>query len=507
MSPLGRATVVLVVLLLGVAVLGVPIAHADRDTLTVGLSGIPDTMDPHLLWSTTWMPPYYAIYDALTVIGDKSDAEPNLAVSWKRVNSTTWEFKLRDHVTFHNGEPFTADAVKFTLDRVIDPATKAAVKNRVPTIKAVEAVDPLTVRIVTATPDPNIPKTVSVVFILPPKYFKEKGPAGFAEAPVGTGMFKLVEFRRNVQVKLQAVPTWRPVPRIKTLVFKHLPENATRIAALKSGDVDIINPVPPDEAAALERDGFKVSASYTGWSYVIPIKGQTQAASPLANPKVRQALNYAVDKNAIIKYVLHGYGKPLDGQNVGSDAFGYNPALKAFPYDQARARDLLKQVGHAGGFDATWFGTVGFYPNDKQVIEAVIGDLTKVGVRVKLQTVDQGSFAKHLYGGTLSDLVLLRWTYFPSLDLDFVLNLNRCQNGVKLFCDERVDRMLEESRTAATPAAREKVLQAISQRLYDEPNAIYLFQPGNVSAMSAAVKNFKPRSEAILWLDTIEKEK
>jgi peptide/nickel transport system substrate-binding protein len=503
-----RAATMLCVLFAAFLALIPVAARADRSTLVIGLSGIPETMDPHLLWGTTWMPPYYALYDALTVIGDNNDAQPGLAASWKRVDPTTWEFKLRDKVKFHNGEPFTSEAVKFTLDRVIDPATKAAVKNRVPTIKAVEAMDPLTVRIVTATPDPNVPKSVSVVFILPPKYFKEKGPGGFAEAPVGTGMFRLAEFRRQSHVKLEAVDNgWRPAPKLKQVVFRHLPENATRIAALRSGDVDFINPVPPDEAAALEKDGFKMAASYTGWSYVIQIKGQTQASSPLANPLVRQALNYAVDKEALIKHVLHGYGRALDGQNVGRDGFGHNPALKAFPHDPAKARDLLKQAGHPNGFETTWFGTVGFYPNDKQLIEAIIGDLSKVGVRVKLQTVDQGSFAKHLYGGTLSDLVLLRWTYFPSLDFDFVLNLMRCQNSLKVFCDERVDRMLEESRGAPTPAARQATLRKVSEHLAEAPNAIFLFQPGNVSAMAGTVKGFRTRSEAILWLDTVEKEK
>jgi peptide/nickel transport system substrate-binding protein len=501
-----RLTCLLAVLLLALTVAGG--ADAARDTLVIGLSGIPDTMDPHLLWGTTWIPPYYALYDALTIIGDNNDAQPNLAVSWKRVDPTTWEFKLRDGVTFHNGEPFTAESVKFTFERVLDPATKAAVKNRVPTLKAVEAVDRLTVRMVTATPDPNVPKTVSVVFIVPAKYFKERGASGFADAPVGTGLFRLAEFRRNVHVKLEAAGSgWRPAPKTKTVLFKHLPENATRIAALRSGDVDFINPVPPDEAAALEKAGFKVSASYTGWSYVIQLKGATQSGNPLANPLVRQALNYAVDKDAIIKYVLHGYARPLDGQNVGRDGFGYNPGLKPYPFDPKRASELLKQAGYGNGFETTWFGTVGFYPNDKQIIEAVIGDLSKVGVRVKLQTVDQGSFVKHLYGGTLSDMMLIRWTYFPSLDFDFVLNLMRCQNSLRVFCDERVDKMLEESRTASSQAAREKQLQKIAGHLYEGPNAIFLLQPGNLSAMTGAVKQYKPRSEAILWLDSVEKER
>ena len=503
-----RAATMLCVLLTALMTLAPVPAQADRSTLTIGLSGIPETMDPHLLWGTTWMPPYYALFDALTVIGDDNEAQPGLATSWKRVDPTTWEFKLRDRVKFHNGEPFTAEAVKFTFERIIDPATKAAVKNRVPTIKAVEVIDPLTVRLLTATPDPNVPKSVSVAFIIPPKYFKDKGAGGFAEAPVGTGMFRLIEFRRQSQIKLEAVDNgWRPAPKLKQVAFKHLPENATRIAALRSGDVDFINPVPPDEAAALEKDGFKMTSSYTGWSYVIQIKGQTQGSSPFAKPMVRQALNYAVDKDALIKYVLHGYGRPLDGQNVGRDAFGYNPALKAFPHDPAKARELLKQAGYPDGFETTWFGTVGFYPNDKQLIEAVIGDLSKVGVRVKLQTVDQGSFAKHLYGGTLSDLVLLRWTYYPSLDFDFVLNLLRCQNSLKVFCDERVDGMLAEARAATAPAARQAILRKISEQLFEGPNAIYLFQPGNVSAMAGTVKGFRGRSEAILWLDTIEKEK
>lgn len=482
-------------------------ARADRDTVNIGLSGIPDTMDPHLLWGTTWMPPYYALYDALTVIGDNNDAQPNLALSWKRVNPTTWEFKLRDGVKFHNGEPFTAESVKFTFDRVLDPATKAAVKNRVPTLKAVEVVDKSTVRMITASPDANLAKTVSVVFVLPAAYFKEKGAAGFAEAPMGTGQYKLAEFRRNVHVKLAAADGgWRPAPKIKTVFFKHLPENATRIAALKSGDVDMINPVPPDEAATLEKGGFKISASYTGWSYVIQMKGATQADSPLAKPAVRQALNYAVDREAIMKYVLSGYAKGLDGQNVGKDAFGYNPALQPYPFDPNKAKALLKQAGYEKGLDVTWYGTVGFYPNDKQIIEAVIGDLAKVGVRVKLSTVDQGAFAKHLYGGTLSDLFLVRWTYFPSLDFDFVLNLLRCQNSLRVYCDEGNDKKLEEARNTVNTAEREKILQGIGAGFHEAPNAIFLFQPGNVTAMSGNVKNFKNRSEAILWLPTLEKE-
>ncbi|MER3399509.1 MAG: hypothetical protein C4316_13460, partial [Chloroflexota bacterium] len=173
----------------------------------------------------------------------------------------------------------------------------------------------------------------------------------------------------------------------------------SRIVALEAGDVDVALLIPPDQVDRLRSRGFQTKSVNLGQGMVVNFR-QTPG-TPLASRQVRQALNYAVDKNMILEKLLLGYGRVLDGQVVGPDCFGYNPDLKPYPYDPARARALLAEAGYGGGFEVTFHGTVGRYTKDKEIEEALIGQLAEVGVKANLQILEAGVFIQSFLGRPL----------------------------------------------------------------------------------------------------------
>ncbi|HEX9017286.1 MAG TPA: ABC transporter substrate-binding protein, partial [Chloroflexota bacterium] len=194
------------------------------------------------------------IFDTLLTRDTQGKLQPGLAVSYKAINDTTWEFKLRPNVKFQNGEPLDAEAVKFTLTRALDPALKSILASTINTIDRVDVIDPLTVNITTKGPDPILPSRLSMQNgqILPPKYTKEVGNEGFAKKPVGAGPYKFVNWQKDEAITLQAVPdNWRQ-PKIATVVFKPIPEGSSRVAAIKTGAVDIAAAIPPVDYAGVK---------------------------------------------------------------------------------------------------------------------------------------------------------------------------------------------------------------------------------------------------------------
>jgi peptide/nickel transport system substrate-binding protein len=230
-----------------------------------------------------------------------------LATSWEAVNDTTWIFHLRKGVKFHNGEEFNAEAVRFSIDRVLNPATKARWRANFTFIDRVDIVDPFTVKIITKTPAPLLITNLGFgMLIVPPEYFKEKGDDYIATHPIGTGPFKFVRWVKDDEVVFEANENyWAGSPKIKTVVFKPIPEDSTRVAALLGGDVDIVKKVPIHLIPMVNKSKVaKVIVVPSAQGICCPI--DTLKKGPLQDKRVRQAINYAVDKESIIKNVLEG---------------------------------------------------------------------------------------------------------------------------------------------------------------------------------------------------------
>ena len=322
-----------------------PVAWAAPSGKVVVAQGVdPTTLDPHDHEETPAFNVLLNIYDTLLIRDKDLKITPWLATSYKIVNPTTWEFKLRQGVKFTNGEEFDAEVAKFSLERLANPANNLKMTALRP-IDRVEVKDKYTIHIITKKPYPTLDAHLCLRgAMVPPKYFKEKDKAFLARNPVGTGAFKFVTWVKDDRIEFEANEQWwHGAPKIKTLIFRPIPEETTRMSALQTGEVDIATNVPPHLVKELKNNP-KVTISsapsvrtifmpiYTvqceqvqgSWDCRKPVQG------PTANPKVRQAINYAVDLNAIIKNVLEGAGGP-DRHAADRQALRLRPEHQALP--------------------------------------------------------------------------------------------------------------------------------------------------------------------------------
>jgi peptide/nickel transport system substrate-binding protein len=245
------------------------------------------------------------IFDSLLLRKGDTKLAPGLATSWKSIDPVTWEFKLRKNVKFHNGEPFNAAAVKFTLDKIFDPNTKSARRSGYAWVKKVDVIDDYTVHVTTTVPYPLTLASMAELQIVPPKYYQEVGDQGFLKAPVGTGPYKFVSWVKDSALELVANDNyWRGKPAIKRVVFKPVPDEMTRVAAMLAGDADIITGAAPAMVTKLDKSPQADVTVVTG-SRAIFIGFDTNQDTPLKDKRVRQAINYAVDVDTIVKTILN----------------------------------------------------------------------------------------------------------------------------------------------------------------------------------------------------------
>src|SRR5882724_3346515 len=295
-----------------------------------------------------WVPPNsvlresiilgYNVFDHLAARDLKTGkVGPSLAVSWKNLDDTTWEVKLRKGVKFHDGSPFTARDVKATFDRVLNPENKLTARGNHAKIKSVEVVDDLTARFKTDGPYPLFVERLTAQVMESEKVIKEKGHEWMQDNPVGTGPYKLVRWQKKQEHLLaRNEDYWGPKPAYKYVRVRIIPEQATQIAELISGGVDIIKAVPPDQMDVINKSG----AARTTTSPILRTAmlqldqaGRT-GKNPFQDKRVRQAANMAPDMDGIIKHVLNGLGDRV-ATTVNPMAFGFDPTLKPYKQDHA----------------------------------------------------------------------------------------------------------------------------------------------------------------------------
>src|SRR5262245_1762265 len=384
-----RWRVLLVLLVFGMlsAPTGVAVA-ADADTIIMALASDQDNMDPHMHFQRNGILMNINMYDSLLHKNTKLEYEPSLATAWQALNDTTWEFKLRQGVKFHNGDPFSAEDVKFSFDRVLDPNTKSPQYGNIRGIKEVKIIDPYTVHLITDTPFPLLLERVVFFPIIPKKHFAKVGAQAFADnAPVGTGPYKFVEWKRDQYLKMERFDEhWRGPAPVKNLIIRVIPETSTQIAELKTGGVDIIRNLAPDLIPDLKAypNTYVSTAPILRTHYV-----ELDMREPPFNKKeVRQAANYAIDRQAIVEKLMGGLGKVVPTV-INPLAFGYDPKVEGYSYDPKKAKELLKQAGFPNGTDITIHAGVSeaFF---RQIVEAVAEMLSEVGLRTNLKTWEPG---------------------------------------------------------------------------------------------------------------------
>ena len=284
-----------------------------------------------------------AIFDALTRFSPEGTLEPALALSWAPVDATTWRFTLRPDVVFSNGEPFNAAAVKYVFDYLRSPvAARQLISEETRGIRDVRVVDDLTVDIRTRRSDAILPKRISLIMMVPPRAWAALGPERFGQRPIGTGSYVMKDWgQKTGKTIIEVNPTsWRPPVAIDRVEIVPLKDAIARVQALLSDQVDVTQGIGHEDLADLQEQGYSVSIEADAQVLALALRNVDNKGSPLQDIRVRQALNYAVNKDAIAHDILRDTVQAV-GQGAIPGVAGYNPNVKPYPYDPAKAKALL----------------------------------------------------------------------------------------------------------------------------------------------------------------------
>lgn len=462
-------------------------------------------LDPHADVNIPTMVVNSNIYDALLSRDQTLKIVNRLATSYKNLSANKWRFELRKGVTFHNGEPFNAQSVKGSFEKIYAPASKSPQKGWFSTIDRIDIVNDYTVDFITKSPDPVLPARLTMFFIIPPQYYKQVGDVQFNMNPVGTGPYKFVQWVRDNKIVLTRNDKyWGEKPAIKDLTFRAMPETQARLAGLQTGEVDIATYIPPDLAEPLRGKGsFGFESTIS--ARVIHLKLSNLVDSPLKNKKVRQAINYAIDRDAIIKHILRGYGEPL-GSFVPKIIWGYNEKFKPYPYDPQKAKQLLTEAGYPNGFSIVMNGPSGRYMRDKEVCQAIAGQLQEVGIRVDLQILEWGTFIEKVTSHTTAPMYLFGWS-LPSLDPDqWLWPSLHSKEPMSQTSYEPLDKLLETARTEMDVAKRKDLYNKAQEMVNDEALIITLYEQKDLFGVSGKLA-WQPRGDEMIYVKDIKLKK
>jgi peptide/nickel transport system substrate-binding protein len=362
------------------------------------------TWGVHVSLAPTWFDPaemsgiitpymvYYALHDGLVKAMPGQPLAPSLAKSWSASgDGLVYEFVLRDGVKFHNGEPVTAEDVKFSFERYRGAANKA-LKDRV---AAVETPDPKRVLFKLKQPWPDFmtfyTSATAASWIVPKKYVESVGDEGFKKAPIGAGPYKFVSFTPGLELTMEAYDQyWRKTPSVKRLVFRVIPDESTRLAALKRGEVDMVYSVRGELAEELQRTkGLTLKPTVIQAPFWLYFPDQWDPKSPWHDQRVRLAASLAIDHRGINQALTLGHSR-ITGSMI-PDTFEYYWQPPAPVYDPAKAKKLLAEAGHPNGFDAGDYYCDTSYSN---VAETVLNNLQAIGIKTKLRPLERAAFFK-----------------------------------------------------------------------------------------------------------------
>jgi peptide/nickel transport system substrate-binding protein len=397
-------------LVAAVAALPVLAAPAQAQDLKIAVAADVTSIDPHFfnLFPNNNIAEH--IFDKLVQMDADSRMIPGIATSWKALDATTWEFKLRRGIKFHDGGELTADDVAFSIDRVAKiPNSPGPFVAYTKAITSVQIVDPYTIRFKTAAPHPLMPNDLSTIYIVSKKVATGASTEDFnsGKATIGSGRYKFVRYANGDRVELARNDAyWGDKPPFDKVTFRIIKNESARVAALLSGDVDAIEQPPIADLARVKSDPrFTVSSKishrviYFNFDhqdrvspFITAKDGKPLAKNPLTDLRVRRAISKAINRPAIADRVMEGQATP-SGQLVSEKLFGNNPALKAEAYDPEGAKKLLAEAGYPDGFNLTIHGPSGRYVNDEKIVQAVAQMLSRVGIVSKVETAPMGPYS------------------------------------------------------------------------------------------------------------------
>lgn len=466
---------------------------ADQVVIAQGADAL--TLDPQNQSDTNTGNVVHNIFSAPLRRDKDMSIKPSLATDYKRLSDTEWELKLRQGVKFHNGEEFNADAVKFSLERLIDPKNKLAQASYFNNIKKCEVVDPLTIRFTTDGPDPIFLARMTNLLVLPPKYFAEKGVDYFSKNPVGTGPYKFVEWQKDDHITLVADPNfYLGKPAISNVIFRAVPEMATRIAGLAGGQIDIIMGIPSDQVASLKsNNNLKVVADPSALIQMInfnPLK------APANIKEFRLAVASAINVEPIAKDLLGGYATQIDVP-ISTTIPNAPKDVKRIPYDPEKAKEYLKQAGLSNvEVDLNCEATRA--PFALEITQVIAQQLAAVGIKANVKPVEFGQYTTSIKNKTVSPIFEQTGNNIWFDTDPQIVAFYSSTGPLSTYSNKKVDDLINLGKKTTDESKRVGIYKQAYETIRDDVGGIALIQYKNITAMNNKL-DFTPRSDGRIW--------
>ncbi|TFH49400.1 MAG: ABC transporter substrate-binding protein [Lysobacterales bacterium] len=521
----------LTVAALAAALLALPVAASAAGELTIGLASEPSSIDPHFHNLGPNNAVARVMFDRLVMPDEKQQLRPGLAVSWKPINDTTWEFKLREGVKFHDGSPFTADDVVFTFQRAPNVEGSPSSFGTYLKGKEITRIDDYTVHIKTERPYPLMPNDMSTFSIVSRKHGEGAKTPDYnsGKATIGTGAYKFVEYVPGDRIVLERNENyWGDKPEWTKVTLKAIKSGPSRVAALLAGDVDVIEQTSTADIEHLKSNadlslsqGISNRVIYLHLDHArdaspfVKSKDGGDINNPLKDQRVRTAISQAINRDSIVSHVMEGIAIPA-GQLLPDGFFGRSPNLMPVKYDPEQAKRNLSEAGVGDGFKLTIHGPNDRYINDEKIAEAVAQMLTRVGIQTDVVTMPRSVYFKRASSGGPDgtpefSFILVGWgsgTGEASSPLKSLIHTYDKERGFGAsnrgrYSNAKVDALIEDALATVDDAKRQVLLAEATEIAINDGAIIPLHYQVNTWASRKGIKYRARTDEATVATDVI----
>ncbi len=480
-------------------------ATKDSSTLVIARLSDADNLDHHFMSTINAASVTHGkIYEGLVGRDKNNEIKPLLAKEWKQLDDTTWEFKLRNDVAFHDGTPFNADAVKATFDRLLDPNVGSPRAVVLKMVKEVKVVDEYTVQFILSKPFSPL---LSILAsheggIISPKTIEKFGK-NIIQEPNGTGPFVFESWNPGQEIVLKKNEKyWGAEPKVDNVVFKVVPEEATRVSMLEAGEAQIAEPlsVPMMDTVKASKNSVVYRSEGFGTEYI----GFNVQKTPFDDVRVRKAVAHAVEMDSIIEGVFNNIGRKANSL-LGSKVFGYNADMKAYKYNLNEAKKLLAEAGYPNGFETT-LKTM----DSKERInmaEVVQSQLKGIGIKVNIQVLEYGTFVEQVNRGD-SEMFIISWRNATG-DADynqynlFHTNSQGAAGNTFFYSNKKVDRLIDAARAEKDQEKRVDLYAQAQELEMEEAVYIPVRVIENTAAVAKGVEGFSISPSGYLEINDV----